>query len=334
MGFSSPPGARPVHRPRLRDPRLGLPPAAALSARPARASTRGAERLREGGPCQHTDAFFLLEALHGPDARLALHADVLEAAPKDAWTRSSPHVRSATHAAAMGWVAMRASRPAAEEALGRLRSARARVGHDVSTPLTRAVDAVLGDALPDLAVDPEMRLRVPHLSAELAAARARHPWVLHVQDPQDLHVTGVAPSVRVLPRLAAEPRWLGTHLVALWAPFSHPFADAVRAAVDARPTKLAKTALDAALIALFDAVVRDVGAVRGSAPQEATVVAVAAVELATLRPRSGAPTPDHHAVSILLADRWSRGTIAPAVSLGARHEETPRWEAAIDRALR
>jgi hypothetical protein len=291
-------------------------------------------RSTRGYAFKHTDSVFLLEALLGADALLALYAKVLEEAPVEAWSAPNPNVRAVAHAAAMGWVALRASRADAQDALDRLRMARARLDASVATPVARAIDLVLGASLPDLANEHEARLRVPHLSAEFALARAQHPWILHLLEPQDLHVTGVAPSPRVLERLAAEPRWLGPHLVASWAPFAHPFADAVRAAVEARPKKLTKKALDAAVGALLELVLRDVTAVRGMAAKEEAVFAAAAVELVTLRARSGDPMPDQHVVAILLADGWGRGSPAPAATLVAQPEEASRWAAAIDRALR
>lgn len=281
----------------------------------------------------HTDAMYLFEALLGADEVVATWVDVVRAAPKSAWLQRNPNVRSVTQATALGWVLARASAKVAPGALAGLAKARAAVGDGGRATLARAVDFVLGDALPDLESESERRLRVVHLSDELAAARARHPWRLWIADPQDAWVTGRTPPAWALARLPAEPRWLAQHLADRWGLLDTPFSEELERTRKALPKRLTKKALDAEVHALFERLVAGLKKVRGDARAEERLVGEASLDLVVLRARSGDPMPDVHVGHILGADGWDRKNPAPLQRLEATDAELDRWMRAIDAAL-
>ncbi|MBX3198738.1 MAG: hypothetical protein KF850_27540 [Labilithrix sp.] len=291
----------------------------------------------------HADAIFLFEALLGADAVAATFAEAIGSAPPDAWvwpnaTRPNPNVRSVAQATAMGWVLLRASEDAKHDALEKLRDARVRALPDGAPPpkgtLARAIDFLLGDALPDLEDEPERHLRVVHLSDDLALARLRHPWRLWIADPQDHWLTGHAMPEHALARLAVEPRWLAAHLSDQWAPLAIPFTEELAAVREELPKRLSKKALDAEVRALFDALVEDVRRARGDRSAEADLFRRAAGTLVILRTRGGDPIPEAHVPHILATDGWDARTAAPMVRLDASPEESERWFAAVDEGSR
>lgn len=287
-----------------------------------------------GYPFAHADAVYVFEALLGADTVVTTWVDVLSAAPAAAWRAKNPNVRSLTHAAALGWVLLRASERVVAAALAGLAQARAAVGavDGERATLARVVDFVLGDALPDLTSETERRLRVIHSSDAFAAARARHPWCLWICDPQDCWVTGTAPPARALARLPAEPRWLARHLAERWGLLAVPFSEELERMRHALPKKLTRKALDAEVRALFERLAADLGAARGDAPAEERVVREAACALVVLRARAGEPMPEVHVGHILAVDGWDRKAPAPLAQLDASAEELARWLAAIDAA--
>lgn len=288
----------------------------------------------------HADAVFVFEALLGADVVATAFAKVIAHAPEDAWVwpnaeRPNPNVRSIAHATAVGWVLLRAERATQVSVLAALRSARSRAlgggGGPPPGTLARAIDFLLGDALPDLAHEAERRLRIVHLSEHLAAARARHPWRLWLADPQDFWITNTSMPSHALAKLAAEPRWFAGHLVDRWSELAIPFT---RALADARgnlPKKLTKKGLDAEVASLFDALVEEIRRVRGDAGEESVRFERAAHDLVVLRARSDDPLPEAHVAQILATDGWTSKILAPARRLGASAEEIDRWLAAANR---
>ncbi|MCW5832058.1 MAG: hypothetical protein KIS78_06350 [Labilithrix sp.] len=325
----------------------------ATDAAPALADAPDATALRaffehgfgttSGYPFAHADAIFVFEALLGPDAVAATFAEAIASAPADAWvwpnaTRPNPNVRSVAHATALGWVLLRASEDAKRDALAKLRDARVRALPNGATPpkgtLARAIDFLLGDALPDLEDEPERRLRIAHLSDDLALARLRHPWRLWIADPQDHWITGHSMPKHALARLAVEPRWLAAHLSDRWAPLAIPFTEELAEVREELPKKLSKKELDAEVRALFDALVEDVRRARGDRSAEADLFRRAASALVVLRARGGDPIPEAHVPPILATDGWDARTAAPMVRLDASPEERERWFAAADEGSR
>lgn len=317
--------------------------AAALAAALGRTDAPDAALLRElleralestsGYAFKHADAMYLFEALLGADEVVATWVDVLRRAPKSAWLQKNPNVRSVTHATALGWVLLRASEKSRQDALSGLAKARATVGDGGRATLARAVDFVLGDALPDLESESERRLRVVHLSDELATARARHPWRLWIADPQDCWVTGVTPPTWAVARLPAEPRWLAQHLADRWGLLATPFSEELERTKKALPKRLTKKALDVEVHALFERLVADVKKARGDARGEERLMRDASLGLVMLRARSGDPTPDFHIGHILGVDGWDKKNPAPLQRLEATDAELDRWMRAINAAI-
>lgn len=282
---------------------------------------------------KHADAMYLFEALLGADEVVATWVDVLRDAEKSAWLPKNPNVRSLTHATALGWVLLRASPKVAKDALAGLARARKAAGDGGRATLARAVDFVLGQALPDLESEPERRLRVIHLSDELATARARHPWRLWICDPQDTWITGVTPPAHALARLPAEPRWLGQHLADRWGLLAIPFSEELERTRKALPKRLTKKALDTEVQALFGRLVAGLKKARGNRAAEDRTVREASLELVVLRARSGDPMPDVHVGHILAVDGWDRKNPPPLKRLEPSSDELDRWMRAIDAAL-
>lgn len=286
---------------------------------------------------QVRDAVFVLEALLGAEAVTSAVLEALEAAPAEAlcWpspARPNPNQTAIAVVAALGWVLVRAPRDLAEDAVARLRRVRQRTTVTAG-PLARTIDVLLGDARLDVEVEWERRLSLPHLDPTFSAERARHAWSLWVTDPQDLWIADVTPLVARLAGLRLEPRWFGPYLVTRWAPFDHPFVEALAATLAEMPAKFTKKQLDVAVRELFARVVAEIHAVRGDHAREALVCRRAALDLVALRARAGDRLPTAHVVHILGVDGQGRAAPAPIRTLGATAEETDRWLAEALRAV-
>lgn len=291
----------------------------------------------DGYPYQHADAIWIAEALLGSDAVVETYAAAIAAAPRGVWSWPSakapnPHHNAIKDLTAVGWVFLRATPGVAEAALASIRAARS--AHPGAAGFARAVDFLLGEAVPDVAKENERRLRVIHLSEDLAKARALHSWCLWICDPQDSWITGVTPPLEALAKLSREPRYLVEQLVATWGAFDHPFAAALRSGFVEPPKLLTKKQLTTKVRALFERLVHDVRQVRGAPAEEARLFRQAALDLTALRARAGDPTPDVHVGHILGVDGWDAKTEAPVQTLDATPDELERWLEAVRTGLR